>query len=128
MVSIAMRSPRLAAVAVAIAALVTAPGCQRLASRFSQGEAPTPAAPAAGTGAAPGAVVTPKTQAPNEARVLSSAFSAAARALGPSVVRIDVEIPSHGQGSGGQIGEGEGEGDGEGEGEDRDINQQEDGK
>ena len=36
--------------------------------------------------------MTPKTEAPSEARVLSSAFSAAARALAPSVVRIDVEI------------------------------------
>jgi S1-C subfamily serine protease len=36
--------------------------------------------------------VTPRTEAPNEARVLSSAFSAVARALRPSVVRIDVEI------------------------------------
>ena len=41
---------------------------------------------------APGGTVTPKTEAPSEARVLSSAFSAAARALRPSVVRIDVEI------------------------------------
>jgi serine protease Do len=40
----------------------------------------------------PGGTVTPKTEAPTEARVLSSAFSAAARALRPSVVRIDVEI------------------------------------
>ena len=36
--------------------------------------------------------MTPKTEAPNEARVLSSAFSAVAKALRPSVVRIDVEI------------------------------------
>ena len=36
--------------------------------------------------------MTPKTEAPSEARVLSSAFSAAAKALRPSVVRIDVEI------------------------------------
>ena len=36
--------------------------------------------------------MTPRTEAPNEARVLSSAFSAVARALRPSVVRIDVEI------------------------------------
>ena len=43
---------------------------------------------------APGPV-TPKTEAPNEARVLSSAFSAVARALRPSVVRIDVEIKAH---------------------------------
>ena len=36
--------------------------------------------------------MTPKTEPPTEARILSSAFSAAARALRPSVVRIDVEI------------------------------------
>ena len=35
--------------------------------------------------------VTPKTQAPPEARALSRAFSSTAKALGPSVVRIDVE-------------------------------------
>jgi serine protease Do len=35
--------------------------------------------------------VTPRTQAPNEARVLSRAFAATAKALAPSVVRIDVE-------------------------------------
>ena len=43
-------------------------------------------------GLTPGGPMTPKTQAPNEARVLSSAFSAVAKALRPSVVRIDVEI------------------------------------
>ncbi len=36
--------------------------------------------------------MTPKTEAPNEARVLSHAFSAVAKALRPSVVRIDVEM------------------------------------
>jgi serine protease Do len=47
----------------------------------------TPPPPSQGSGP-----VTPKTEAPNEARVLSSAFSAAAKALRPSVVRIDVEV------------------------------------
>src|SRR6476646_9087358 len=41
--------------------------------------------------AAPAATVTPKTQTPNEARALSRAFAAVAKALSPSVVRIDVE-------------------------------------
>jgi len=41
--------------------------------------------------AAPAQSVTPKTQTPNEARALSHAFANVARALGPSVVRIDVE-------------------------------------
>jgi serine protease Do len=114
MVSIAMGSSRLAAVAAAIAALVSFAGCQRLASRFSASESATPAAPPAEPGAPPvlppGAAVTPKTQAPNEARVLSSAFSAAARALGPSVVRIDVEIPSRVAENQGQVPGEDGEG------------------
>jgi len=41
---------------------------------------------------AAGPAVTPKTEAPNEARALSRAFSAVAKALGPSVVRIEVEV------------------------------------
>jgi serine protease Do len=49
--------------------------------------APAPAAAA-------GAAVTPKTEAPNEARAMSRAFSAVAKALGPSVVRIEVEVGS----------------------------------
>jgi serine protease Do len=36
--------------------------------------------------------VTPKTEVPGEAKALSRAFSAVARALGPSVVRIEVEV------------------------------------
>jgi serine protease Do len=46
--------------------------------------------PAAAEAAGP--AVTPKTEAPNEARALSHAFSNVAKALGPSVVRIEVEI------------------------------------
>src|SRR5947209_6844860 len=41
---------------------------------------------------AAGAAVTPKTEAPNEARALSHAFSNVAKALAPSVVRIEVEV------------------------------------
>jgi serine protease Do len=41
--------------------------------------------------AAPPAAVTPKMQAPPEARALSKAFSGVARALRPSVVRLDIE-------------------------------------
>ncbi|MFL5304152.1 MAG: trypsin-like peptidase domain-containing protein [Polyangia bacterium] len=44
------------------------------------------------TAQAAGAAVTPKTEAPNEARALSHAFSNVAKALGPSVVRIEVEV------------------------------------
>jgi serine protease Do len=38
------------------------------------------------------AAVTPKTEVPNEAKALSHAFSSVAKALGPSVVRIEVEV------------------------------------
>jgi serine protease Do len=41
--------------------------------------------------AAPPSAVTPKMQAPAEARALSKAFSGVAKALRPSVVRLDVE-------------------------------------
>src|SRR6185312_5090765 len=76
-------------------------GCDRLASRLSDNASQkTPAVPAEGPSAPapsgpalqPGNQVTPKMQTPNEARVLSNAFSAVAKALKPSVVRIDVEI------------------------------------
>jgi len=79
---------------VVFAALSGAAGCRRGAPTPQQGggtpgaAAPEPPAPSL----APGSTVTPKTEPPSEARVLSSAFSAAARALSPSVVRIDVEI------------------------------------
>jgi serine protease Do len=73
------------------ALLGLAGGCQRRTS------APAPAPAPAGASAEPAPLsapgpVTPKTQAPNEARVLSSAFSAVAKAMRPTVVRIDVEI------------------------------------
>jgi serine protease Do len=42
--------------------------------------------------AAAPAAVTPKTETPNEAKVLSRAFSSVAKALSPSVVRIEVEV------------------------------------
>jgi len=42
--------------------------------------------------AAAGPAVTPKTETPNEAKVLSHAFSSVAKALAPSVVRIEVEV------------------------------------
>ncbi|HEX2550724.1 MAG TPA: trypsin-like peptidase domain-containing protein, partial [Nocardioidaceae bacterium] len=50
--------------------------------------------------AAANAAVTPKTEAPNEARALSRAFSNVAKALGPSVVRIEVEVARGGGGNG----------------------------
>jgi serine protease Do len=87
-----------------LAAAATAGSCDRLWKRdpaSTAGEEPgaSPAAPAAEAQkpppppeATPTGPVTPKMQPPTEARVLSSAFSSVARALRPSVVRIDVEI------------------------------------
>src|SRR5262245_22836110 len=83
---------------VASLTLALGGGCDRLRGRApAPGEpaAPSAESPAEGASAPPQASsgpVTPKTQAPNEARVLSSAFSAVAKALRPSVVRIDIEI------------------------------------
>jgi serine protease Do len=82
---------------VLVVTMVGGAGCHRRAPAPKPDETPAPGAPAAPAPApapslAPGGVVTPRTEAPNEARVLSSAFSAVARALRPSVVRIDVEI------------------------------------
>jgi serine protease Do len=91
-------------VARTTAALVVAGSCALAGcQRHEAASVPAPRAGAAGapstsaaapSGAPPAATgpVTPKTEAPNEARVLSSAFSAVAKALRPSVVRIDVEI------------------------------------
>src|SRR4051812_1557550 len=69
----------------------------RVAQRGAPAAPGAPVVPGAAPAPAPapqatGGPVTPRTQAPNEARVLSSAFSAVAKALRPSVVRIDVEI------------------------------------
>ena len=114
-------------VAVVTLGMLAAAGCRRPRSAGPSDGARTPsgAAPSAagkgegtsasGAGQAPAGTVpvpqtagqvTPRTEAPNEARVLSSAFSAAARALRPSVVRIDVEVrqvATHGRtGGGGQ--------------------------
>jgi serine protease Do len=83
----ARRSALVAVTAALAAVALAAPGCHRQA-----GSPRPPAAegtPAFGTPAAP---VTPRTEAPNEARVMSSAFAAVARAMRPSVVRIDVEV------------------------------------
>ncbi|HET6149003.1 MAG TPA: trypsin-like peptidase domain-containing protein [Polyangia bacterium] len=92
-----MGSLRVVVACVAATALLSV-ACQRKTApapvsqpgdtRTTPGAAPaTPPAPQAS-----GGPVTPRTEAPNEARVLSSAFSAVAKALRPSVVRIDVEI------------------------------------
>jgi serine protease Do len=120
------RSFRLVGGALALASFLGLAGCRQLAERLNQHEtAPSPGSGAgtanrpssdsprpSETGASsapttlqPGGAVTPKTEAPSEARALSSAFSAVARALRPSVVRIDVEIGSRA----GQNGEGAGD-------------------
>jgi serine protease Do len=62
------------------------------------------AAPAAGPTGATDFAITPKIEKPAEAKVLSNAFAAAARALGPSVVRIDVESGSPPTATGGPRG------------------------
>jgi serine protease Do len=68
--------------------------------------------------AAAAGAVTPKTETPNEARVLSHAFSSVAKALAPSVVRIEVEVGAapradrmHGRRP--QMGPGQGQGEGD---------------
>jgi serine protease Do len=101
MLAIGIRSWGVTSGAVVIALGAATAGCDRLASRLSEGGAAAPVAsagppatPSEAPALQPGGAVTPRTEAPNEARVLSSAFSAAARALRPSVVRIDVEIAS----------------------------------
>jgi serine protease Do len=50
------------------------------------------ATPSASAQAQPQAAITPKTQVPQEARSLSQAFASTARALRPSVVRLDIEL------------------------------------
>src|SRR3954451_12884972 len=80
-----------AALALSVAGMVGLPGLFRGA----------PGAPGiAPAAAAAGGSVTPKTEAPNEARALSRAFSNVAKALGPSVVRIEVEVARGGMGGG----------------------------
>jgi serine protease Do len=98
-----MNSLRSLASIIAVSVLASAGGCHQRASLSSSPAAGTtappglsspPPAPAPSAAPTPqaGGPVTPRTEAPNEARVLSSAFSAVAKALRPSVVRIDVEI------------------------------------
>ena len=60
------------------------------------------AAPAQPSKAHPSPLVTPKVERPPEAHALSAAFAAAARALRPSVVQIDVEMAPPGLSSGGR--------------------------
>jgi serine protease Do len=114
------RSIRLVGGVLALLSIVGLGGCRRLTSLLNEKESAPPAADepasppsspsfqpspssASSPGLQPGGAVTPRMEAPNEARVLSSAFSAVARALRPSVVRIDVEIaPARVAGNGGE--------------------------
>jgi len=85
-----------------VTGLVVAAGCTRRAEEPAApaetapgAAAPASAPPAGGSSTelgTPAGPITPRTQAPAEARALSSAFAAVAKALRPSVVRIDVEI------------------------------------
>ncbi|MEP6653943.1 MAG: trypsin-like peptidase domain-containing protein [Myxococcales bacterium] len=60
-----------------------------MGSAVANASTPTPPlAPVPGPGGTP---ITPKTEMPDAARALSTAFASAAKALRPSVVRIDVE-------------------------------------
>ena len=81
-----------------LAALITAASLL-WSCHETRGASPSPAA-GAQQGAAPpiaaqspGATVTPKTQTPDVAKSLSGAFAATAKAVRPSVVRIDIEGP-----------------------------------
>src|SRR5690349_18384610 len=89
---------------VAVLALGTAGvlGIPGLVHHDASRAAPGPGLPTLGIApaAAANAAVTPKTEAPNEARALSRAFSNVAKALGPSVVRIEVEVARGGGGNG----------------------------
>lgn len=57
-----------------------------------KGKGGAPAASSPPPVLAPAAALTPRMEPPNEARALSRAFANVARALGPSVVRVDVEV------------------------------------
>jgi serine protease Do len=76
-------------VPIFVAAASTAFGSCQQASVAS----PAPAAAPTATVQSPATAVTPKTQAPDVAKTLSTAFATTAKAVGRSVVRIDVEGP-----------------------------------
>jgi serine protease Do len=81
--------------------LVGAVGLGAVVTRAFAGPAraaPATPAPTAGTSApAQSVTVTPKTERPAAAETLSKAFATTAKALRPSVVRIDVEMGAPGQ-------------------------------
>jgi hypothetical protein len=80
---------------------------KRLTPNASAGEARPVAAAAPAPAAASAAAITPRTQPPQVAKNLSKAFAATAKAVGVSVVRIDVHAsrpPSAQRGGGGADG------------------------
>ena len=81
------RSPLWQGTLIAVGAVALTAGVTR-AFAGSAGAPPAAASPPA---AAPPAVVTPKTERPPAAETMSKAFATTAKALRPSVVRIDVE-------------------------------------
>jgi serine protease Do len=83
------RNPRLPFWSAALGALLTVGACSGQGHAAASKEATRTTAPP--TAAPPAAAVTPRTEKPQVARMLSSAFATTARALRPSVVRIDVE-------------------------------------
>jgi serine protease Do len=90
-----------AVLALGAAGILGIPGLHQHGSHDGSPAAPVPAVGVARAAAA-NAAVTPKTEAPNEARALSRAFSNVAKALGPSVVRIEVEVARGGMAGGGR--------------------------
>jgi serine protease Do len=95
---------------IAVGTVALAAGATRVGvSRAFAG----PAAPSPGAAAPPpqAAVITPRTERPPAAETMSKAFATTAKALRPSVVRIDVEIGAPGLGqmrqNGGHPGGGE---------------------
>ncbi|MBN2574644.1 MAG: trypsin-like peptidase domain-containing protein [Deltaproteobacteria bacterium] len=71
---------------LAVASLGVGLGCSLSAARQAQAQ--------------PQAAITPKTEVPREARSLSQAFATTARALRPSVVRLDIELEARKKPSG----------------------------
>ena len=88
-----MRLQRHAIIALIGIASVLGSCEKRLTSNASAGESHPPVAAVPVPAAASQAAITPRTQSPDVAKNLSKAFAATAKAVGASVVRIDVRAP-----------------------------------
>jgi len=77
---------------VLVAAVGLGAGVTRAFAGSARAAPPTPPPPSAATGPAQTPTVTPKTESPAAAETLSKAFATTAKALRPSVVRLDVEM------------------------------------